>query len=108
MGTQIQTSNEFKLIQEEASRVMADLSHLGKFLADVTKKESQNMKEDISGAIQEELHSLKKRIRTVNSQIIEQGKAADLKIHANPYPYILGSLGVGLLLGKMLPRTHAE
>ena len=108
MATQMKLNNDFKMIQDEASKVIEDLSHLGRVLAEVGGEQSRAVKENFGEAIQEEIASLKSRIRALNGQIVERSKAADKHVHANPYPYMLGSLGMGLLLGKMLSREHAE
>ena len=108
MATQMNMSNDLKTIRNDASKVISDLSQLGKVLAEIGDEQAHSANSRISQAFEEEIVSLKNRLQLINNQIAETSKSADQHIHAHPYRYILGSLAVGMLLGKTMKRELRE
>ncbi len=107
MAAKQKIKNDLKLISDEASKVIDDLSHLGKVLAEAGGDQTKEAKEKLDYFLEEQISSLKKRMEVINTKVSQSAKMADKHVRANPYLYILGSLGLGFLLGKVIaPRYH--
>ena len=107
MSARQKLKSDLNVLRGEASKVVDDLSRLGNALADVGEVNSKDVKEDVNEFFEKEFAALKKRLEGLDTEIAHMAKAADKHIHANPYLYILGSLGLGFLLGKIrAPRSH--
>ncbi len=108
MATQMNMTKDYQSIRNEASKVISDLSQLGKVLAEIGEENAAGVKSELTTAFEEEIVSLRNRMKLINSQITETSRSADKHIHAHPYRYMLGSLGVGMLLGKIMHRELRE
>ncbi len=99
--------NDLNLLKAEASKIMDDLSQLGKVLTDVGEAKAGEVKQDMDKLLEQEFTAMKKRLESLSGQIAELAKGVDQHVHANPYLYILGAVGLGLLLGKFVaPRSR--
>ncbi len=93
--------DDYSQLRNEASKLVDDISRLGKVLADVGESKSQEAKDDINEFITEEFASLKQRLEQISQKLAAQAKSTDQHVRTNPYLYILGALGLGFLLGKL-------
>lgn len=106
MVAKLKRRDDLRVLREEANKIVDDLSHLSKAIADAGQEKAGEMKEDVEEFFNTELTSMKQRLGELGDKIGQQAKSADRHVHANPYPYILGSLGLGFLLGKVVaPRS---
>lgn len=107
MVTKLRTKDEYEVLRSEASKVMEDLSHFGKTIAEVGKEATTDVKENVVEFLSDEISSLKARVDDLAKKVSDRAKATDAHVHANPYKYILGSIGIGFLLGKLgYPRLR--
>jgi len=107
MVAKLKRRDDFKVLRDEATKIVDDLSHLRKVMAEVGHEKSAEFKENVDDFLEKELGSLKQRLGELSDKIGEHAKTADRHVHDNPYPYILGSLGLGYLLGKIgAPRSN--
>lgn len=102
MAVKQRFKHDLKLISDEASKFMDDLSNLGKVLAEAGEDQVKETKENIEEYFTTQFAELKERMLVLKNKVSESAKVADAHVHTNPYPYILGSLGIGLLLGKII------
>ncbi len=107
MATTVKHKDNLKVLKDEASKVMDDLSNLGKVLSEVGEEKTAEVREKADSYLTQEFERLHERINALSEKIAESTKVADKHVRANPYLYILGSLGLGFLLGKvMTPRSR--
>lgn len=107
MASAAKYKEHLKLLHDEASKVIDDLSSLSKVIADVGDKTSQEAQEDVGEYLEKEIANLQERMTQLNQKVRESAKIADDHVRTNPYLYILGSLGLGFLLGKITtPRSR--
>jgi ElaB/YqjD/DUF883 family membrane-anchored ribosome-binding protein len=96
--------HDLKLISEEASKVISELSNLGKTLVETGGDQTKDVKENLDSFVSEQIDNLKESLKSMQSMITENAKVADEHIRTNPYWYILGTLGLGFVLGKVLAQ----
>jgi ElaB/YqjD/DUF883 family membrane-anchored ribosome-binding protein len=111
-------------LKDDASKVIADLSSLSERIATVGKDKSQDaiakgqdVLNEVSKVIEKDLDALRKRIGELEGEYIDtikkkfgefeeeynkQKKVVAEHIKKNPYAYVLGAVGVGFLVGKLL------
>lgn len=107
MVAKLRQKADLNLLRDEASKVMDDLSHLGKVLAEVGEEANREVKEDTNAMMVRQISTLKERISELNQKVMENAKSVDRHVRSNPYPYILSSLGVGFIVAKIMrPRTR--
>lgn len=103
MVAKLRQKADLNLLRNEASKVMDDLSNLGKVLAEVGEETSQDVKEDVKAVLERQISSLKDRITELNHKVAENARVVDRHVRANPYLYIISSMGVGFLMAKLIP-----
>ncbi len=89
-------------IEADAEKMMQDLSALSAKLKAVGKAKAEELSSDAVSALNDQLKTLQDKLGGLtkdSEQIIGQ---LDKSVRANPYLYIAGALGLGLLLGKIL------
>jgi len=107
MTSKTKTKNDVNVLRHEASKMMEDLAHLAEALAEVGEHKTDELKTALGDKYSKEIESLKERLEGISEKVTELAKSTNKHVHANPYLYILGSLGLGLLLGKFLaPRSR--
>lgn len=57
-------------------------------------------------AVKAELATLREQYDKVKGNVREKAVRVDHNVHSNPYPYLLGAFGVGLLAGSLLMKRH--
>ena len=57
-------------------------------------------------AVKAELASLREQFDKVKGNVKEKAVVVDDNVHANPYPYVLGAFGIGLLAGGLFMKKH--
>ena len=57
-------------------------------------------------AVKAELATLREQYDKVKGNVKEKAIRMDDNVHSNPYPYLLGAFGVGLLAGSVLMKRH--
>lgn len=108
MATKTKAKSDFDALRDEASKVIDDLSQLGKVLGQIGEEKSKDAKEDLDAFFQTEIANIKKRLEGLSGKIGESAQTADKHVRANPYLYILGALGIGYILGKLLTRQSRD
>jgi len=99
--------NEIETLREDASKIVSDISSLSKTMGSASKEKSQQIAESISKQAEEELKILRTRMRELEERSKKYAKVVDQHVKQNPYLYILGFLGMGVLLGKLLaPKSR--
>lgn len=93
--------SEIEMLRRDASKIVSDISSLSKTVGTVGKEKSQEVAEEVSKRAEMELNALRERMSVLEERSREYAKALDSSVKQNPYIYILGFLGLGLLLGKL-------
>lgn len=57
-------------------------------------------------AVKAELAMLREQYDKVKGTVKEKAVRVDDNVHTNPYPYLAGAFGVGLLAGSLLMKRH--
>jgi len=60
------------------------------------------------GAVSNEIASIKHGIDALGTRVADVARTANKSVHANPYPYVLGSLGVGFIVSKILKSRSSR
>ena len=101
-------SEALKLLNEAAREKKTEFQHL------LTDKYA-HLKDAVvesEHTIAQALTAVKKRAVETAAQAkeygLEQAKQVDANVHQNPWPYIGGAAGVGLLLGYILGRNNSR
>jgi ElaB/YqjD/DUF883 family membrane-anchored ribosome-binding protein len=99
--------DDYSELRSEASKLVEDISRLGKSMSDVGFAKTSEAKDSIHEYITEEFATMKQRLEEVSQKIASQAKSTDKHVHSNPYLYIFGALGLGFVLGKFgAPHLH--
>lgn len=98
--------SEIETLKEDASKLVSDMSSLSKTIGSVGKEKSGEMADEISKRAEIDLNTIKKRMHELEERGKEYSATVDAHVKQNPYLYILGFLGLGLLLGKLTTPKH--
>ena len=95
-----QTKDKVTALQQDASRVLKEISELSVRLREVGKEKMGEVSDDTVSMLKKQLSALQAQASNISEESKELLKSVDKSVRANPYTYILGALGLGLLLGK--------
>jgi ElaB/YqjD/DUF883 family membrane-anchored ribosome-binding protein len=87
-------------LQADASRVLREISDLSAKLRDVSKEKMAEVSDETVSLLKQSLADLEERAASLNIEGRKLLGELDKKVRANPYMFILGALGLGVLLGK--------
>jgi len=96
------TQDRVKSLQKDASRVLQDISELSAKLREVGTSKLEEVSSETVAILQKQLADLEEKTATLNIEGKKILSKLDKSIKANPYLWILGALGLGLLLGKSI------
>jgi len=108
MANTAKIRDDLDTLKDDASKVISDITRLSKKIRDVGTDKSKEVVSDIDAKLRDEMKSLRERLDTMQAQMQEYGKDLDRQVHKHPYSFILGALGAGFLLGKLLPLRSAK
>ncbi len=91
-------------LREDASRVVKDLSNLSQRASEIGKERTSAVVGAVRDQIEEEVSMLKDRVETLNVAMKKMLGEADMGIKKYPYAFIVGGVGLGLLVGRLLKR----
>lgn len=96
------TKDRVQTLQADAAKMLDDLSSISAKLKDVGKAKAEELSSEAVQQLHEQLKTLQDKLGTLSKDSGEVLAQIDKSVRANPYVYIAGALGVGLLLGKAL------
>ncbi|MGE0172643.1 MAG: hypothetical protein AB7T49_07660 [Oligoflexales bacterium] len=100
--------NQFKKdvdsLRDDAAGVMEELSDIAKSLKETGKEWSKEIREEMGDRLDRDIETIKRKLNELEDQSREYLEMADEHVRTNPYYYIAGSMGLGVLLGKLLGR----
>lgn len=91
-----------KALQKDASRVLQEISELSAKLREVGTSKIEEVSSETVAILQKQLADLEATTATLNVEGKKILGNLDKSVKANPYLWILGALGLGLLLGKLV------
>ncbi len=96
-----QTQDKVSALQQDASRVLKEISELSVRLREVGKEKISEVSDDTVTMLKKQLSALQAQASNLSEDSKELLAGIDKNVRANPYSYIIGALGIGLLLGKL-------
>ena len=93
--------DRLRSLEADASRVMKDLSDLSAKLRETASSGAGAFDEKTVTDLSERLAGLQQRASSIASEGQKTLASIDKSVRANPYLWILGALGLGVLLGKV-------
>lgn len=96
------TKERVQTLQADAAKMLDDLSTISAKLKDVGKQKAEELSSEAVAQLQEQLKTLQEKLGTLSKDSEQVLQAIDKSVRANPYLYIAGALGVGILVGKAL------
>jgi ElaB/YqjD/DUF883 family membrane-anchored ribosome-binding protein len=89
-----------KGLESDAAKMMQDLGQLSAKLKDIGKAKAGELSEEALAQLSEQIAALQGRVQTLGTDSKQLMDQIDKSVRANPYLYIAGALGLGVLLGK--------
>lgn len=96
------SQDRVKSLQKDASRVLQEISDLSSKLREVGASKLEEVSSETVAILQRQLAELEAKTAGLNIEGRKILGNLDKSVKANPYLYILGALGLGLLLGKSI------
>ncbi len=96
------TKDRVQTLQADAAKMLDDLSAISSRLKDAGKSKAEELSGEAVTQLNEQLKVLQEKLGSLSKDSGEVLAQIDKSVRANPYLYIAGALGVGLLLGKAL------
>ena len=96
-----QTQDKIGALQQDASRVLKEISELSSRLREVGKEKLSEVSDDTVSLLKNQLSALQKQASNISEDSKELFASIDKSVRANPYTFIIGALGLGFLLGKL-------
>ena len=89
-------------LQADAIKMMGELSALSTRLRDASQQTAEGLGDEAVAQLNEQLSAIQDRLKTMTADSEKVLGQLDKSIRANPYVYLVGALGLGVLLGKAL------
>lgn len=110
MPIPMQIQRQFDALHRDAQRVLSSIDTLSQ---DFGKSNNQGEKTEVREPLNMEnlranLASLRARIDDTSRAVVKQAKQIDSQIHAQPYAFIAGALGLGALTALVIERRLAH
>lgn len=96
------TKERVETLQADAAKMLDDLSSLSAKLKAVGQAQAEEFGDDIIAQVHDQLKTLQDKLGSLTKDSEQLLSAVDKNVRANPYLYIAGALGLGVLLGKLL------
>lgn len=96
-----QTQDKVSALQQDASRVLKEISELSARLREVGKEKISEVSEDTVSLLKNQLSALQAQASNISEESKELLAKLDKNVRTNPYTYIIAALGIGVLLGKL-------
>ena len=87
-------------LEADAAKMMSELDGLMSKIRDLGNAKPGEVKEAAAAALKEQMRALQDKLGTLAKDHEETLAKIDKSVRANPYLYIVGALGLGVLLGK--------
>lgn len=92
---------EIETLKADTSRVIKDLTLLTSALTEETGEDITKAAESVRVRTAEELKHIRQKLGALTNQTSETAKRAATHIRENPYPWLAGVIGVGLVFGAL-------
>lgn len=102
MGIREQVVKDIETLKNDTSKVIKDLTLLSSKVADTAGEEMAKGVDTAQAKFAAELARIRIRLDQLNQQLAASAKKLDHNVHANPYPWVAGALGIGWLFGRRL------
>lgn len=89
-------------LEADATTMMKELDGLVGKIKELSKVKPDEIKDATVAALNEQMKSLQEKFGTLTEDHKETIDKIDKTVRANPYMFILGALGLGVLLGKAM------
>jgi ElaB/YqjD/DUF883 family membrane-anchored ribosome-binding protein len=92
-------------LKDDATSVMAELSEIARSLRETGKEWTKELRDELGNRIDRDVETIKRKLGEIEELSKEYLTSADRHVRTNPYYYIAGSLGLGVLIGKFFLRS---
>lgn len=89
-------------LEADAAKMMKELDGLVGKIKDLGKQKPDEIKDAAVNALNEQMKALQDKLGALTKEHQETLDKIDKSVRANPYLFILGALGLGLLVGKAM------
>lgn len=89
-------------LEADAAKMMSELDGLVGKLKELGKTDPNELKDAATEALTEQFKALQKKLGELTADHQETIAMLDKNVKAHPYMFILGALGLGILLGKAM------
>lgn len=89
-------------LETDAANMLKDLSELTAKLKEVGKQQASQLRDEALAHLSQEFQALQGRLLSLTGDSQKLMTQIDKSVRANPYVYIAGALGLGVLVGKAL------
>lgn len=96
------TKERVQTLQADAAKMLEDLSSLSNRLKEVGKAKAEDLGNEAVSQLNEQLKVLQEKMGSLSKDSEQLLSQIDKSVKANPYLYIAGALGLGIILGKVL------
>lgn len=96
-----EVTSEVDELKSEANKMVQNLSAISSRVTDTTMDSMTKLADNTLERIHTELQDYREKLDKVRKSAQRTLFTVDKKVKSNPYPYIAGSIGIGLLLGKL-------
>jgi ElaB/YqjD/DUF883 family membrane-anchored ribosome-binding protein len=94
--------SEINGLEADATKMMKELDGLVGKIKELGAAKPDEMRDAAMKSLSDQLKSLQDRLGAFREENKETLAKIDQSVKANPYLYILGALGIGVLLGKAM------
>jgi len=95
-------SNDLKGLEADASKMINELNGLVGKIKELGAGSASDAKDAATEALTEQFKALQKKLGDLTEEHKDTIAKVDKSVRANPYLFILGALGLGFLLGKVM------
>ena len=89
-------------LEADAAKMMKELDGLVGKIRELGKTKPDELKDAAVTALTDQMKALQQKLGNLTEEHKETLGKIDKSVRANPYLFILGALGIGLLLGKAM------
>lgn len=106
MPAQKKLSSDIDSMKNDATKVIENLSTLSAQLTEVTKNEVEGMATDAYEKISHEIAAYRETLDGIKKNVQARLQTVDQTVKSNPYPFLLGSVGLGFIIGKLIRSSN--
>ena len=89
-------------LEADATKMMKELDGLVGKIRELGKAKPDEIKDAAVSTLTEQMKALQQKLGALSQEHQETLAKVDKSVRANPYLFILGALGLGVLLGKAM------